>query len=77
MSVGEAVNAPRFHHQWLPDMIMHEEKAIPPQVRESLKKMGHTLKERGAIGRVEAITINNNVIQGAADIRGDDDAKGF
>ncbi len=77
MTVSEAVNAPRFHHQWLPDVIMHESKAIPEESRKKLTAMGHTLKERGAIGRVEAITIKNGVIQGAADVRGDDDAKGF
>jgi gamma-glutamyltranspeptidase/glutathione hydrolase len=78
MSVNDAVQSPRFHHQWLPDVILLEKDAIDPKERKILETIGHQFKERGAIGRVEAILINKNgKIQGAADKRGDDDAKGY
>ena len=78
MSASEAVQAPRFHHQWLPDNLFLEDNAISMEIRDRLISMGHNVKERGKIGKVEAILIRNTgMIEGAADIRGDDDAKGF
>ncbi|MCE2790093.1 MAG: gamma-glutamyltransferase, partial [Saprospiraceae bacterium] len=78
MSVHEAVQAPRFHHQWLPDVIHLEKDAILPEDRKKLTAIGHSFKDRGAIGRVEAILVSSDQkIHGAADKRGDDDAKGF
>ncbi|MBP7273585.1 MAG: gamma-glutamyltransferase [Saprospiraceae bacterium] len=76
MTPDEAVNAPRFHHQWLPDMIFIEKDAIQPDERRKLEAMGHQMQERSPIGRVELIQINNAIFYGAADRRGDDSAKG-
>jgi gamma-glutamyltranspeptidase/glutathione hydrolase len=45
MNVHQAVDAPRFHHQWLPDELLLEEYCLPNDVIENLKKMGHTIKE--------------------------------
>jgi gamma-glutamyltranspeptidase/glutathione hydrolase len=78
MSASEAVEAPRFHHQWLPDVILCEKEAITPENRKILEAIGHSFKERGAIGRFEAIQRSGDgKIYGAADKRGDDDAKGY
>jgi gamma-glutamyltranspeptidase / glutathione hydrolase len=78
MDADKAVQSPRFHHQWLPDVIQCEVDAIDPKERKILESIGHTFKNRGPIGRVEAIVINKNgQLHGAADRRGDDDAKGF
>jgi gamma-glutamyltranspeptidase / glutathione hydrolase len=78
MTAEAAVAAPRFHHQWLPDQIFVEEGKFSSTVQDSLGKLGHKFKSRGAIGRVEAIVIDRNgKIQGGADTRGDDDVKGF
>ena len=77
MDAPTAVSTSRFHHQWLPDMIYVEDDCLSEKVRNELKQMGHTLTNRGKIGRVEAIVIKNGVLQGGADPRGDDDAKGF
>jgi gamma-glutamyltranspeptidase/glutathione hydrolase len=78
MSASEAVNAPRFHHQWLPDVILCEKDAVSLENQKILEAIGHSFKERGAIGRFEAIQkTSNGKIYGAADKRGDDDAKGY
>lgn len=73
-----AVQAPRFHHQWLPDQIYIEAGAIPESEQEQLKKMGHQFKLREPIGRVDAIIrLPNGKWQGAADQRGNDSAAGY
>ena len=78
MTMQEAVAAPRFHHQWLPDQIDYEPNAISENVRESLKQKGYILKERKAYGRVDGILVNpNGTYQGGADPRGDDKIEGY
>ena len=78
MTMQEAVAAPRFHHQWLPDQIDYEPNAISNNVRESLKQKGYILKERKAYGRVDGILVNpNGTYQGGADPRGDDKIEGY
>ena len=78
MTMQEAVAAPRFHHQWLPDQIDYEPSAISENVRESLKQKGYTLKERKPSGRVEGILVNTDkTYQAGADPRGDDKAVGY
>ena len=78
MTMQEAVAAPRFHHQWLPDQIDYEPNAISENVRESLKQKGYTLKERKTYGRVEGILVNTDgTYQAGADPRGDDKAIGY
>ncbi len=76
LSPTDAVNKPKFHHQWLPDVIFVE-KDFPKKVRDELTAMGYTLQERGAIGRTELIKIEKKKITAIADKRGDDDARGF
>ena len=78
MTMQEAVAAPRFHHQWLPDQIDYEPNAISENVRESLKEKGYILKERKPYGRVEGILVNTDgTYQAGADPRGDDKAIGY
>jgi gamma-glutamyltranspeptidase / glutathione hydrolase len=76
LSPADAVNKPKFHHQWLPDVIFVE-KYFPKKVRDELTAMGYTIQERGAIGRTELIKIDKKKITAIADKRGDDDARGF
>lgn len=78
MNMQEAVDAPRFHHQWLPDYIDYEPKAIDVTIRKQLQKKGYILKERKPYGRVEGILVNaDGSYQAGADSRGDDVAKGY
>jgi gamma-glutamyltranspeptidase/glutathione hydrolase len=77
MNAEDAVNKPKFHHQWLPDTIFVE-KDFPMPVREQLQQMGYQLQERGAIGRTELIQIlPDGKIEAVGDKRGDDSAEGY
>jgi len=78
MSMQEAVDARRFHHQWMPDIILHETGAFSPAVMNELKSMNYTFQDRGQIGNCDAIMIyKDNRIEGAPDSsRGDNTAIG-
>lgn len=74
----EAVSAPRFHHQWLPDKVYYEEGAFTKGQMKKLEKMGHVFEKRSAIGRVDAILVRpDGRLEGGADPRGDDAARGY
>ncbi len=74
----QAVQQARFHHQWKPNLIFHEADCITEEVKTSLIDKGHELKDRGSIGRVEVIYVNDNgTLEVVADRRGDDHAMGY
>jgi len=80
-SISDAVDNPKFHHQWLPNQVMVE-NSFPVNTAETLKKMGYTITNRGQIGRTEVIRINwrkNKItqIEVAADKRGEDHAAAY
>lgn len=77
----DAVNNPKFHHQWFPDELMVE-KEFPKKVKEDLEKMGYTVVNRGQIGRTEVIQLNWKGkklinIEAIADKRGEDHASAY
>lgn len=78
MDMQSSVAAPRFHHQWLPDQVFLEEERFDSTIILGLENMGHTIKLRWPIGRVDAIKcLKKNKKQGGADPRGDDKAIGY
>ncbi|MCZ6786995.1 MAG: gamma-glutamyltransferase [Planctomycetota bacterium] len=68
MDLQEAVDAPRIHHQWLPDKIFHE--PLDAKLAAALRRRGHTLQERRAMGDVQAIASVPGGWVGASDPRG-------
>jgi gamma-glutamyltranspeptidase/glutathione hydrolase len=77
MDIQTAVSTPRFHHQWLPDIVVFEPALFSQTLIDSLKNKGYDVKEQYSriIGRVDAISISeNNTITTGADPRGDDAA---
>jgi len=75
MGIQESVNAPRFHHQWMPDVVILEPKQFDLNLILNLNNIGYNIEERFSriIGRVDAIMIDDNgVISTGADPRGDD-----
>jgi gamma-glutamyltranspeptidase/glutathione hydrolase len=58
MTVQEAVDAPRFHHQWLPDRIEVERRGFPADVTARLRALGHEIVESDDMGDVEAILVD-------------------
>jgi gamma-glutamyltranspeptidase/glutathione hydrolase len=78
MEAQAAINAPRFHHQWLPDQIFME-KDFPESTQKALEARGFTIKRRGHIGLVNAIGIDVKTGErlGAADPRDKGAAVGY
>ena len=78
MTMNEAVNSPRFHHQWKPDSIRIEIDYFDKKVKKQLINSGYKLNDKGAIGRVDGILVREDkMLEGGADKRGDDTAIGF
>ncbi len=76
MTPQDAVNFPKFHHQWLPDDILVE-KDFNEKVLDQLKAMGYKIRMTAAIGRTEVIMVRDKKITAVADHRGDDGAAGY
>ena len=77
MTIKEAVDAPRFHSQWMPDLIEYEKNSLSKKIIKQLEEMGHSLDLRGNIGEANGIMIDENGFWGGADKRGENTAVGY
>jgi gamma-glutamyltranspeptidase/glutathione hydrolase len=77
MSLKAAIDAPRFHHQWMPDVV-GVESDFPEATLNALKEKGYTITKRGFFGRMEGVIIlPDGKRQAAGDKRGDDSVFGY
>jgi gamma-glutamyltranspeptidase/glutathione hydrolase len=74
MNAQEAVDAPRFHHQWLPDRISYERFGFSPDTVALLEQRGHTLREGGSQGVAQVIVVDqkSGLLEGGSDRRAPD-----
>jgi len=79
MPVLEAVSVPRFHSQWLPDLLYLEDQLTSDTSRKELEEKGHSLviKDPGYFGAVNAILIDTENVFGGPDVRRDNSAVGY
>ena len=80
MSMQQAVDAPRFHHQWLPDVVKVEATSFDSITINELENKGYIIdyKNASSIGKVDAILVlPDGSLEAGADKRGDDTAVGF
>jgi gamma-glutamyltranspeptidase/glutathione hydrolase len=78
MDIQQAIDAPRIHHQWLPDRIDYEPFAISAETRAELERMGYELNERRSIGMAAGIKKTpEGFLAGYADRRGAGTARGY
>jgi gamma-glutamyltranspeptidase/glutathione hydrolase len=74
LNVQEAIDAPRFHHQWLPDLVRYERYGLSPDTVALLKARGHTLTEVSMQGVAEGIVFDaaRGLLEGGSDRRAPD-----
>tara|TARA_R110002072_G_scaffold4663_3_gene32433 strand:+ start:47075 stop:48760 length:1686 start_codon:yes stop_codon:yes gene_type:complete len=79
MSIEDAVASPRFHHQWMPDIVRHEPGAFADGAIDVLTEMGHTELVPGGygIGDANSILLKDGIIHGVSDPRSDGGASAY
>lgn len=78
MTLDEAIDSPRFHHQWLPDEIQVENGMIDENKKTELQKMGYSIKDISNFGRVDAVLfLPDGSMNGHSDRRGSGKALGY
>ena len=76
MGMQEAVDSKKFHHQWLPDVLVVEEKTLSDELNKELTDIGHKIVNRSSLGRMDCILMNEDgSLDGGADKRGDNTAE--
>ncbi|MEQ8207171.1 MAG: gamma-glutamyltransferase, partial [Woeseia sp.] len=74
MNIAEAIEAPRIHHQWLPDLTVFERSGISPDTRKLYEAFGHKIREVGGIGSAMGVYRDpeTGILYGGADSRAED-----
>jgi gamma-glutamyltranspeptidase/glutathione hydrolase len=78
MNVQEAIDAPRFHHQWLPDRLQYEKNGLSPDTLALLRSRGHELREYPGQGVAQGIVYDAkaDLLEGGSDRRTEGGALG-
>lgn len=78
MPLDDALFAKRFHHQWLPDVVMYENGGLTESSKQSLKELGHSIKDVKYMALVKAIHVKpDGELHGVGDNRSEDHAAGY
>jgi gamma-glutamyltranspeptidase/glutathione hydrolase len=79
MTMQQAVNALKFHHQWLPDRTVYEPNALNEKTINALKSRGYIIDaQKGTLGRMDCIMLHpDGTLEGASDPRGDNTSVGY
>ena len=79
MGMQQAVDALRFHHQWLPDKIMFEKGGFTENTLKRLVEKGYKMEQqKNTIGRMDCIMVHpNGKLEGGSDVRSDDTSLGY
>ncbi|MCL2925318.1 MAG: gamma-glutamyltransferase [Trichodesmium sp. MAG_R04] len=78
MNAAEAVSAPRFHHQWLPDKLMLETGGFSEETVNELKQRGHNVIMRRGWGNANVVVVDESgILEAAADPRGEGEVRGL
>lgn len=76
MNAQHAVDLPRFHHQWKPD-VLYLQDGFQHDTEEALKKMGYEVKSTNGVARVEAIVARDGLLEGGTESRGHGKVSGY
>jgi gamma-glutamyltranspeptidase / glutathione hydrolase len=76
MNAQAAVDLPRFHQQWKPDLL-YLQLGFPRAAEEALQKMGYDIRPTESVARVEAIVVNNGILEGGTESRLHGKAAGY
>ncbi len=78
MRSQQATAQPRFHHQWLPDMLFFDDFGLSPDTQKALEERGHRLFPMPGVGRAHNIYVDQNGhLNSGVDPRGDGHAAGY
>jgi gamma-glutamyltranspeptidase/glutathione hydrolase len=76
MNPQQAVDLPRFHHQWKPD-VLYLQNGFPREAEEALTKMGYEMRPTDSVARVEAIVAADGTLEGGTESRGHGKISGY
>lgn len=79
MTMQQAVNALKFHHQWLPDRTVYEPNAFSEKTVNALKSRAYIIDaQKGTLGRMDCIMLRpDGTLEGASDPRADNTSVGY